>query len=146
MNSYDIINGQWLEQTEFYCQVYLRPVCVESHIATLDSQNNLRIFFFQLYSCSHYRYTEVLCVIHVYQQNGHQFMPNNLDTWILYSHMEINGCDWRWSRRSLLLQTLELKVSHCCSDIWGARPSPATAIAEIQCKTPDLWLKFCSWL
>ena len=51
--------------------------------------------------------------------------------------------------RSLLLHTSELK-SHfaaiaCPYEVLTANqtgPSPATAVAEIQCKTPDLWLQF----
>ena len=67
-------------------------------------------------------------------------------TWNL---MGVTESDQESFSRSLLLHTSELK-SHiaaiaCPYEVLTANqtgPSPATAVAKIQCKTPDLWLQF----
>ena len=51
--------------------------------------------------------------------------PTHLNPMSHDSHMELNGCDWKWPRVILKITTttdIGVKVSYCCSDmpIWGA--------------------------
>ena len=80
-------------------------------------------------------YTQVLCVIY---QNDHQFMLNNLDTWILchmtvtWNLMGIAEGDQESFWRSLLLQTLELR-SQTAAAIWDANCQLNQTLSRYSC-------------